>query len=107
MINSIDDFCVWGPPEPNSVIGNTEGESVAWCTRPERGGRLIPAGALHGVQFMKTSAYIQVVGFIDQKQINIQADDGGGEVSVGISKRSLCIRLAFLNQGCHYLITCH
>ena len=55
-----EDFCLWGPPEPNSLIGNTEGEAVAWCTKPGRGTRLIPAGALTGVQFMRTPAYVQV-----------------------------------------------
>jgi hypothetical protein len=41
---------------------------------------LIPAGALWGVQFMKTPAYVQVVGFIDQTKINIAAGDTGGEL---------------------------
>ncbi|CAE6507490.1 unnamed protein product [Rhizoctonia solani] len=80
VVNSIDDFCLWGPPEPNSVVGNTEGEAVAWCTKPGRGTRLIPAGALTGVQFMKTPDYVQVVGFIDQANVNMQFDDGGGEM---------------------------
>lgn len=40
------------PPELG-VVGDTEGEMVAWCTRPGRGTRLIPEGALKGVQFMK------------------------------------------------------
>ncbi|KAL0060900.1 hypothetical protein AAF712_012293 [Marasmius tenuissimus] len=80
IIDSIDDFCLWGPPEPNSVVGDTEGEAVAYCTKPEHGTRLIPRGALQGVQFMKTPDYVQVVGFIDQTQINMQADDWGGEM---------------------------
>ncbi|CAE6345914.1 unnamed protein product [Rhizoctonia solani] len=80
MINSIDDFCLWGPPEPNSLIGNTEGEAVAWCTKPGRGTRVIPAGALTGVQFMKTPSYVQVTGRINQALINIAADDSGGEM---------------------------
>ncbi|KAL1756896.1 hypothetical protein FB107DRAFT_247895 [Schizophyllum commune] len=80
FVNSVDDFCLWGPPEPNSVIGDTEGETVAWCTKPGRGTRLIPPDALKGVQFMKTSAYVQVVGFIDQTKINIAAGDYGGEM---------------------------
>ncbi|KAH7339288.1 hypothetical protein B0J17DRAFT_767051 [Rhizoctonia solani] len=80
MINSIDDFCLWGPPEPNSLIGNTEGEAVAWCTKPGRGTRIIPAGALTGVQFMRTRSYVQVTGRIKQEHINIQADDSGGEM---------------------------
>ncbi|KAJ1304257.1 hypothetical protein OPQ81_005418 [Rhizoctonia solani] len=80
MINSIDDFCLWGPPEPNSLIGDTEGEAVAWCTKPGRGTRLIPAGALTGVQFMRTRSYIQVSGRIDQRLINIADGDTGGEM---------------------------
>jgi len=80
FVNDVDDFCLWGPPEPNSHVGDTEGESVAWCTKPGRGTRLIPAGALKGVQFMRTSAYVQVVGYIDQTMINIAAGDYGGEM---------------------------
>lgn len=80
IINSIDDFCLWGPPEKDSVIGNVEGESVAWCTKPGYGTRVIPKGAITGVQFMKTPDYIQVTGFITQNLINIQADDSGGEL---------------------------
>ena len=53
---------------------------IAWCTKPGRGTRLIPAGALQGVQFMKTPAYVQVVGFIDQAQINMNSSDFGGEM---------------------------
>ncbi|OSC96706.1 hypothetical protein PYCCODRAFT_1378664 [Trametes coccinea BRFM310] len=80
FVNHLDDFCVWAPPTPNETIGDTEGEEVAWCTKKGRGTRLIPAGALTGVQFMKTPGYLQVVGFIDQTKINLQADDGGGEL---------------------------
>ena len=80
FVNSLEDFCLWGAPEPNSVVGDTEGESVAWCTKPGRGTRLIPQGALQGVQFMRTPDYVQVVGFIDQKLINIESADFGGEM---------------------------
>jgi len=41
---------------------------------------MIPAGALWGVQFMKTPDYVQVVGFIDQTKINIADGDYGGEM---------------------------
>ncbi|CAE6406940.1 unnamed protein product [Rhizoctonia solani] len=80
MVNSLDDFCLWGPPEPNSLIGNTEGEAVAWCTKPGRGTRLIPAGSLTGVQFMRTKSYVQVTGNIRQTGINIAEKDDGGEM---------------------------
>ncbi|KAF9490437.1 hypothetical protein BDN71DRAFT_1454342, partial [Pleurotus eryngii] len=44
--------------------------------------RLIPAGALKGVQFMCTPDYVQVVGFVDQRLINIQTGDFGGELDL-------------------------
>ncbi|PPR05572.1 hypothetical protein CVT24_002790 [Panaeolus cyanescens] len=79
-VNSVDDFCLWGPPEMGREVGDIEGIMVAWCTQPRHGTRLIPAEALHGVQFMKTPDYAQVVGFIDQTKINILAGDYGGEM---------------------------
>ncbi|PVF94361.1 hypothetical protein CPB86DRAFT_682410, partial [Serendipita vermifera] len=80
IINSLDDFCLWGPDEPNGIIGNVEGEAIAWCTKPGHGTRLIPAGALKGVQFIKTPDYVQVTGLIDQSLINIAPNDDGGEM---------------------------
>lgn len=79
-INSLADFCLWGPPKPNSAVGDTEGESVAWCTQPGRGTRVIPQGAITGVTFVKTPDYVQVTGHINQQLINLAADDGGGEL---------------------------
>ncbi|KAF7423047.1 hypothetical protein PC9H_011211 [Pleurotus ostreatus] len=80
FVNSADDFCLWAPIEPNSLISNTEGEEVAWCTKPGRGTRVIPEGTLKGIQFMRTPDYVQVVGFIDQTKINIADGDFGGEL---------------------------
>jgi len=80
IINAIDDFCLWAPPTANSTISDDEGETVAWCTKPGHGTRLIPQGALQGVQFLIAPDYIQVVGLIDQTQIDMQAGDGGGEM---------------------------
>ncbi|KAF9518132.1 hypothetical protein BS47DRAFT_1338723 [Hydnum rufescens UP504] len=80
LVNSIDDFCVWGPPIPNSTIGDTEAESVAWCSKPGHGSRIMPAGTLTAVQFLKAPAYIQVTGLLNQVNIDLTADDGGGEM---------------------------
>jgi len=80
IINSIDDFCLWAPATGPAFIADTEGEEVAWCTKPGHGTRLIPANALQGVQVMKTPDYVQVVGFIDQRYINLYANDTGGEL---------------------------
>jgi len=80
FVNHIDDFCLWAPPQPNSTIGDTEGQEVAWCTKPGHGTRIIPSEALQGVQLIKTPNYIQIAGFIDQTLVNINADDYGGEL---------------------------
>ncbi|KAG9218058.1 hypothetical protein CCMSSC00406_0008835 [Pleurotus cornucopiae] len=62
------DFCLRAPIHPNSTIPDTEGEEVArHAPHPH-----IPAGALSGVQFTRTPNYVQVVGFVDQRLINIQ-----------------------------------
>jgi len=80
LFNGIDDFCLWGPPEYGRTVGDIEGIMVAWCTKPGHGTRLIPEGALKGVQWTTTPGYIQVVGRIDQTMINILEDDSGGEM---------------------------
>ena len=74
------DFCLWAPPEYGREVGDIEGSMIAWCTKPGHGTRLIPEGALTGVQFMKTPDYVQVVGFIDQTKIDILQGDFGGEM---------------------------
>ncbi|EJD40736.1 hypothetical protein AURDEDRAFT_115776 [Auricularia subglabra TFB-10046 SS5] len=83
IVNSLKDFCLWGPPEPNSPIGNAEGEVVAWCTQPGHGSRLIPAGAITGAQFIRTQSYIEFTGHIKQSLINVPDDDAGGELDSG------------------------
>ena len=80
VVNSLSDFCLWGPSEPNSVVGDTEGSAVAWCTKAGHGTRIIPSGAITGAQWIQTSAYVEVTGHIDQRQINMTPDDGGGEM---------------------------
>ncbi|RDB30906.1 hypothetical protein Hypma_004912 [Hypsizygus marmoreus] len=80
FVNSIDDFCLWAPIKPDSIVGNVEGDMVAWCTKPGHGSRLIPNGALQGIQFMRTPDYVQVIGFVEQTKINIALGDWGGEM---------------------------
>jgi len=80
IINSLDDFCLWGPATPNSLIGNVEGECVAWCTKATHGTRTIPEGALTGVQFIQTPDYVQITGNINQALIDLASDDSGGEL---------------------------
>ncbi|KAL4066910.1 hypothetical protein V8B97DRAFT_348878 [Scleroderma yunnanense] len=80
MVNGIDDFCLWAPPQPNSTIGDTEAIEVGWCSKSGWGTRLIPAGTLTGVQVLKTSKYIQFAGFINQVNLNLALGDYGGEL---------------------------
>jgi len=79
-LNSIEDFCLWGPPTGLTTIGETEQLEVAWCSKPGYGTRVFPANTLQGVQFMRTPDYVQVVGFIDQTKVNLQDSDSGGEL---------------------------
>jgi hypothetical protein len=80
FINGIDDFCVWGSPTADGLIGNVEAQVVAYCTKPGHGTRVMPPGTLIGVQFMRTPGYIQVSGQFNQTGINLNPTDYGGEL---------------------------
>lgn len=79
-LNSAVDFCLWAPPTANSTIGDTERETIAFCTKSGRGARVIPNGALTGVHFVKTPDYVQVTGVGDFTKINVRKGDAGGEL---------------------------
>jgi len=80
FLNTIQDFCLWGSPKANGVVGDVEGIVVAYCTKPGHGTRLIPPGTLTAVQFIKTPGYIQVTGNFNQTGIGLSARDSGGEL---------------------------
>lgn len=82
-VNGLDDFCLWGPPEANSTIADTEGEEVAWCTKPGSGTRIMREGTFKGLQLLKTPQYWMITGLIDQTLLNIQEGDFGGELDSG------------------------
>ncbi|KAH7097933.1 hypothetical protein BKA62DRAFT_751048 [Auriculariales sp. MPI-PUGE-AT-0066] len=75
-------FCVFAPADL-SPIGDAEGEVVAWCTKPTHGSRVIPAGTLTGVQFIKAPSYVEVTGFFNQVNLDIPDGDAGGELDSG------------------------
>jgi len=81
-INSLDDFCIFAPPDagPGSVIGETEQIEVAWCIKSGYGTRLIPDGTITGAHFVKTPDYVQVTGVGDLTKVNVPAGDAGGEL---------------------------
>jgi hypothetical protein len=78
-LNSIDDFCLYGPPSPE-VIGNSEAYEVAWCTKARNNARIIPDGTFSGLSFLKTDFYIQLMGFGDFTKLNLIKGDFGGEL---------------------------
>jgi hypothetical protein len=96
--SSLSDFCFWAPPNPGHEVGEIEGEMVAWCTQPGHGTRVIPDGAITGVQFTKAPDYIQVVGFMNQTQINMLRGDAGGEMDPHGADRVCCS--LFLKSHC-------
>ncbi|SPO24442.1 uncharacterized protein UTRI_03710 [Ustilago trichophora] len=80
FINNVNDFCLWGPINPNSQIGANEESVVSYCLKSGYGTRLIPNGAITGVQFLKTPNFLQVTGVGDFTRMNIQKNDDGGEL---------------------------
>ncbi|KAF8180854.1 hypothetical protein BJ912DRAFT_814656, partial [Pholiota molesta] len=80
IFNGPDDFCLWGSPEADGDIGDDEAKVVAYCTKPTHGTRVIPPGAITGLQWIKTSAYIQATGFIDNAALSLIETDTGGEL---------------------------
>ena len=76
----LSDFCLWAPSEPNSMIADTEGEEIAWCSKKGYGTRRMYEGTIKGAQLLKTNDYWMITGSIDQTLLNIQAGDFGGEL---------------------------
>jgi len=80
FVNNIADFCIWSSSQTDDTIGESEAREVAWCTAPGHGTRVIPPGAITGLQFLYAKNYVQVVGYIDQTQVGLAASDQGGEL---------------------------
>ncbi|KAL7337323.1 hypothetical protein BJY59DRAFT_654851, partial [Rhodotorula toruloides] len=82
VANNASDFCLWGSPttSPNGTIGDVEAAVVAYCTNDQHGARVLPAGAITGLQLMHTSAYIQWTGHINMTALGLMATDTGGEL---------------------------
>ena len=79
FINSVSDFCVWGPPK-RGEIGEDEALVVSYCTKSGYGTRLIPDGTLKGAHFIKTPNFLQVTGEGDFTKILVKKGDEGGEL---------------------------
>ncbi|KAF9049350.1 hypothetical protein BDZ89DRAFT_710147 [Hymenopellis radicata] len=79
-LNSIDDWCIFAPPEAGVTIGESEAYEVAWCTKARNNARVIPDGTITGASFIKTDFYVQLMAYGDFTKINLQAGDYGGEL---------------------------
>lgn len=80
FLNNVADFCMWSSPKTDDTVGVSEAYEVAWCTKPGHGTRIIPPGAITGVQWLYAKNYLQVVGYINQAMVNLDpSDQGGGE----------------------------
>jgi hypothetical protein len=77
------DFCFFAPQTPDSLIADTEGEEVAYCVKKGHGARGVPPGTFTGLQILNNPNYVQIVGLINQQQVNIKAGDFGGELDSG------------------------
>ncbi|WWC67152.1 uncharacterized protein I206_101059 [Kwoniella pini CBS 10737] len=91
FVNSVEDFCLWGPPDTHSnegdgtsKIGNVEQIVVSYCLKDGYGTRLIPQGTISGAHFVKVESekvsYVQVTGNGDLTKLLIPAGDEGGEL---------------------------
>ncbi|GAA6053080.1 hypothetical protein JCM3770_000374 [Rhodotorula araucariae] len=82
VANNASDFCLWGSPtaDATGTIGDIEAAVVAYCTNDKWGARVIPAGAITGLQVMHTSQYIQWTGHINLTGLNLVESDTGGEL---------------------------
>ena len=64
--------------------------------------RVIPQGALTGLQWIQTPDYVQAIGFLDQTLVNIAEGDWGGEMDPhGADLVSLCSSGWFARISAH------
>ena len=73
---------MWSSGQPDDTVGESEAREFAWCTSPGHGTRVIPPGAITGAQWLYATDYLQVVGYIDQSQVNLDPTDEGGGMSI-------------------------
>ncbi|WFD42763.1 hypothetical protein MPSI1_001413 [Malassezia psittaci] len=79
-VNSVDDWCTFGPPDNSKTLGDVEGEVVAYCTKARNNARVIPDGTVTAAHFVKTPLYVQIMALGDFTKINFQKGDSGGEL---------------------------
>lgn len=79
-VNSVDDWCTFGPKDNSRELGDVEQETVAYCTKARNGARVIPDGTVTAAHFVKTPLYVQIMALGDFTKINFKPGDTGGEL---------------------------
>lgn len=81
-INSIDDWCTFGPRALHNTktLGEIEQTTVAYCTQPRNNARVIPDGTITRASFTRTPLYVQVYAQGDFTKIHMAPGDEGGEL---------------------------
>lgn len=79
-INSIDDWCTFGPADIDVELSDQEERTVVYCTKPRNNARVIPDGTVTAAHFVKTPLYVQVMALGDFTRIGIKDGDHGGEL---------------------------
>ncbi|KAJ3196050.1 hypothetical protein HK101_010290 [Irineochytrium annulatum] len=74
-------FCLMLPAEPGVSIGDSEGSAQSWCIGDysTRGSERLPDGAIVSAHVIRTDAFIQVTGKINEDMLKIPDGDGGGQ----------------------------
>ena len=53
VVNSIEDFCLWGAPIGPAAVGASEEIMIAFCTTADHGARVMPPGTITGAHFIE------------------------------------------------------
>ncbi|KAJ3137630.1 hypothetical protein HK101_003872, partial [Irineochytrium annulatum] len=74
-------FCLMLPASPGISIGESEGSGQSFCLGDlsTSGSKSIASGAILSAHVIKTDAYMQVTGKIDESLLGINTADGGGQ----------------------------
>ncbi|KAF8918817.1 hypothetical protein CPB85DRAFT_1249171, partial [Mucidula mucida] len=96
-LNSVDDWCIFAPPDAGVTIGESEAFEVAWCTQARNNARVIPDGVVTGASFIKTDFYVELKAYGDFTKLNLQDQDFGDqsfeEWMSFISYNQVCFRI--------------
>ncbi|CAG8676714.1 4504_t:CDS:1 [Cetraspora pellucida] len=91
-VESPNVFCSFLPRAPNTGIGASEGDAIAFCSvatvdAPNAG--LFPSGLIRTMNFLKTDNYVQITGTINSN-VYVVPTDGGGQYDINAPPGASC-----------------